>query len=246
MSDDDLTANNLLIIIHENWSLRRARGTMSRTNTTARTIFTLSRPNNNNVTYTLRANPERPYRTRITLPPDSTWTPSPHWHERYTEYIRCVTGRLLLRLNGEEKVITPDDGPQVVEKGVVHEFMRADVYGYASEDGTGEGEDVVVVEEWMDPSDGVKEVFFRNLLSTLLDAEQLGSRLGWQLKLIEARYDNWPVIWQGWGRRWVTVCSFVVAEVMSRLMGLEAWSSEYTPVELRMIAQRKQRSWWLW
>lgn len=66
-------------------------------------------------------------------------------HERYTEYIQVLRGRIIVVLNGRSKVITAEDGPQVVEKFVVHEWMRAD----RGSDAKDEGE--VIVEEWTDP-----------------------------------------------------------------------------------------------
>jgi hypothetical protein len=213
-----------------------------RTTYTHRSTFTLSRPNNSVVTFDLSPppNPSRPNTTRLTLPPRSTWTPSPHWHEAYTEYVQCLSGRLLVRLDGVEKVVGPEDGPQRIDRGVVHEFMRADVYGYGNKDAEGEGEDVVV-EEWTDPADGVKQVFFRNLLGVLEDGEYWGGWFGVQALLICRRYDNWNVLWGGWARWAVTHAVFGVVEGVARVAGLRAWYEEYTPRELWEVAEGKGR-----
>ena len=208
---------------------------------TSQSAFSLSRPNNNLVTFTLDFDPTRPYATRITLPPGSSWTPSPHWHERYTEYVRCVSGRLLVRLDGVEKVVTPEDGPQTINKYVVHEFMRADMHGYR--DGAAEGgeQEDVVVEEWTDPADGSKQVFFRNLLGVLQDDQYWGSWFGLQALLICSRYDNFNVIWAGWGKWAVTHAAFGAAEAVAWVAGLRPWYEEYTPEGLRAVAEGTQK-----
>lgn len=210
--------------------------TTHRKDYTARSSFTLTRPNNSVVTFTFDFDPSRPNATRLTLPPNSSWTPDPHWHERYTEYVRCVSGRLLVRLDGVDRVVTPADGPQTIEKFVVHEFMRADAYGYAGE---GEEEDVVV-EEWTEPGDGVKQVFFRNLLGVLEDREYWGRWFMVQLLLTCSRYDNYNVMVGGWGKWAATHCFYAVVEGVARVAGLKAWYEEYTPVRYRAAAEGTQ------
>jgi quercetin dioxygenase-like cupin family protein len=211
-----------------------------RTDITKLDCFTLNRPNNSHVTFSFpQADSPRPYSTRITLPAGSTWTPSPHWHERYTEYIQCLSGRLLLRLDGVEKVVTADDGPQVVERGVVHEFMRADMHGYA---GTGDDEDVVV-EEWTNPADGAKHVFFRNLIGTLEDEAYWGWKVPLQALLICARYDNFNVVVGGWAKGIVTKGLYRIVLGVASLVGLKEWYDEYTPESLRGVAEMTSNSW---
>lgn len=211
-----------------------------RTNYTTQKDFTLERPNNDSVTFSFDFDVARPNATRITLPAGSTWTPSPHWHERYTEYVRCVSGRLLVRLDGVEKVVTPADGPQTINKFVVHEFMRADTHGYSDGGWDKERQDVVV-EEWTDPEDGVKQVFFRNLIGVLQDQEYWGGWTGVQALLICSRYDNYNVLVGGWGKWAVTHAAFAAIEGIARLAGLKAWYDEYTPVVLRGAAEGTQQ-----
>lgn len=215
-----------------------------RTDTTGRTKFTLTRPNDNVAIFDLAPNSDRPCATQLTLPPGSIWTPAPHWHESYTEYVCCVSGRLLIRLNGVEKVVTPSDGPQVVDKGVVHEFMRADVHGYPLKAGQ-EDEGDVVVEEWTDPADGMKHVFFRNLFSVLEDQKVFGWRFVPQVMYSLRRHDNWNVLIGsgkggvglfGWG---LTHAVYAVGEGVARLLGLRAFYPEYVPAELRAVAATK-------
>ena len=208
---------------------------------TSQSVFLLRRPGDNLVTFTLDFDSSRPYATRITLPPGSTWTPSPHWHERYTEYVRCVSGRLLVRLDGVEKVVTPADGPQTINKFVVHEFMRADMHGYREGGTEGEQNEDVVVEEWTDPADGSKQVFFRNLLGVLNDGDYWGHWFGLQALLICSRYDNFNVIWPGWGKWAVTHVAYGAVEAIAWVAGLRPWYAEYTPENFRAAAEGQQK-----
>lgn len=89
-----------------------------------------------------------PWCTTLVIPACSTWTPGPHWHEHYTEYLKVIKGRAKVVLNGVAIVVTEEDGRQEVPRGVVHEFMRADE---GKDVGNGGEEGDVVVEEWTDP-----------------------------------------------------------------------------------------------
>ncbi|KPI43027.1 uncharacterized protein AB675_1832 [Cyphellophora attinorum] len=214
-----------------------------RADTTSRTVLTLERPGNNVVSFDLAPDSDRPYATRVTIPAGSPWTPAPHWHEGYTEYVACISGRLLVRLNGVDKVVTPDDGPQVIDKGVVHEFMRADLHGYPKTPGKGDGGDVVA-EEWTDPADGMKHVFFRNLFSVLEDQKYFGWKFVPQVMYSLRRHDNWNVMlgsgkggvgWFGWT---VTHTVYALGEGVAKLIGLRPWYEEYIPANLREVAAK--------
>jgi hypothetical protein len=82
-----------------------------------------------------------------------------------------------------------------------HEFRRADMGKKVGEGGE-EGD--VVVEEWTDPADGFKEVFFRNVISVFSDANsKIGPSDGLQLLTTIAWVDNYPEIqflpqWMGY------------------------------------------------
>ena len=117
------------------------------TNFTQQSSFSLSRPNNSLVTFEFDTDPSKPGLTRITLPEKSTWTPEPHWHDRYVEHFRVIQGRVLLKVEGQGRIITPENGVQTIQEREVHEFLRAD--WDQPEEGKEEGE--VVVEEWTDP-----------------------------------------------------------------------------------------------
>jgi mannose-6-phosphate isomerase-like protein (cupin superfamily) len=83
----------------------------------------------------------KPGRTLITIPLGSKWRPKPHWHERYDEFFAVKQGRALYKIDGIEKIVTPEDGVQSVKVGQVHDFMRADL-GVRGE--RGDPEDVVM------------------------------------------------------------------------------------------------------
>jgi hypothetical protein len=141
-------------------------------------------------------------------------------------------------LDGVERVVTPDDGVVVIERGVVHEFMRADQHGHTISDDA-EVEEDVVVEEWTDPADGLKQVFFRNLLGVLEDTHYWGQGVwfGLQALLVCSRYDNYNVLVPGWGKGVATHAVYGLVEGVSWLTGLKAWYEEYTPVRLRAAAE---------
>jgi len=205
------------------------------TNTTAQTIFERTDPSapNNYAIFELQNDPARPGLTRITLPPKSTWTPGPHWHERYTEFFRVVQGKVVIKLDGVTKVVGPEDGTQRVDKFIVHEFMRADKDSREEEKDIGD----VITEEWTDPMDGAKHVFFRNAFSTLQDGDKYWK--SWtmvQALFICTEYDNFIVILPGALSHTTTHVLYSVLRLAGRLLGLRAWCDEYTPASLRPIA----------
>ena len=118
------------------------------------------------------------------------------------------------------------------------------------------GEDVIeklrgmdlVAEEWTDPGDGEKEVFFRNILSTLKESQW---REGWwggslmllQIMLVMWEMDN-PVVlldlggagdgggWRGAVETAVTYAFMWLVAMMGKALGLKAVNEEYTPDHL--------------
>lgn len=146
-----------------------------------------------------------------------------------------MSGRVTIVRDGHASTISPDSGVQIVDKYVVHEFFRADR-------DTGERDECdAVVEEWTDPSDGVKQVFFRNLCGVLLDgAPVYGSKIGWQVLEMGRRWDNWDVMYgvSGRGAWLVTHAAYALVGVVSWMYGLRAWYEEYTPEDLRKVVQR--------
>ncbi|KAK9782605.1 putative Cupin type-2 domain-containing protein [Seiridium cardinale] len=185
-----------------------------RTDYTTQTIF--SRPAPAAVTYDLSI----PNQATITLPPKSTWTSGPHWHETHTEFLRVLSGAAEVTLSGAVlPSVTRDDGIVTVPRGAVHEWRRSRA--------ANGGEDLVV-REWTHPGDGAKEVFFRNLNGMVLDFvkqqeaaskdEQQMAWLSkyWQECLLQVEFmslfwrcDNWPVFldqyrWPMWAQTVVT------------------------------------------
>ncbi len=106
------------------------------------------------------------------------------------------------------------------------------------------GEDVIA-EEWTDPADGQKEIFFRNIFSTLLEPQYKAevSRLGelWrtlQIMCVMWELDNYVVFvdLEGWRGGWraLTEMAFTYAfmgclMLLGRLFGCRAVHEEYTP-----------------
>jgi len=178
--------------------------------------------------------PSRPGMTQITLPERSTWTPGMHWHEQHVEYFRVVKGRVLIKLDGLTKLVTPADGPQKVERFVVHEFMRADCDKPANDKEPGE----VITEEWTDPSDGVKHVFFRNIFSTLEDAEKFWRSWTYlQALYVAAHSDDWVQVVPGRFAWMATHTLYFGVRGVGRLIGLRPWYQEYTPENLWSAAR---------
>lgn len=212
-----------------------------KTNTTAQNIFHRkdSKDPRCHAIFDLSMDPARPGFTRITLPEKSTWSASPHWHEQYTEYFKVLQGRVLLTVNGKSKSVTAEDGPQRVERYAVHDFCRADK---DSPDGKKDAGDVVT-EEWTDPADGMKHVFFRNLFSTLQDTEKYWGR--WteiQALTTASEYDNFVQIIPGRVSYAATHSLYACIWIVAKLTGVRAWQQEYTPQELRALASGEESS----
>lgn len=179
------------------------------------------------------SDPSRPEITRITLPEKSTFSAGSHWHEQHTEYFKVIQGRISIKHDGVVKVITPDDGPQRVDRFVVHDFCRADKYLPDEEKDTGD----VIAEEWTDPEDGIKELFFRNVFSTLQDAEKYWGRWTYmQLLTVLTASDEFIDIVPGRFSYVATHILYSGVQLVAPLMGFRSWREEYTPASLRNSA----------
>jgi hypothetical protein len=187
---------------------------MSRLDTRSQQSF--ARPGK--VTYSFTPNSPK---VTITLPPASTWTSGLHWHETHTEYLQITSGSALVTIEKSTKLYGANDGPIRVDQFVNHEWKRA------------EDQDVdknLVVEEWTDPSDGQKEVFFRNLSSVLQqNPDASGHWVVLQLFIIFGAMDNYPVMVEGVSGRLVTHFVLGLATIVGFLLGLRATYPEYTP-----------------
>ncbi|KAG4427174.1 hypothetical protein IFR05_017343, partial [Cadophora sp. M221] len=187
---------------------------MPRTSTTHFNIFT--RPGS--VTYTLPSPPYSSPYTTITLPVGSTWTSGLHWHETHTEFLQIISGAALITLNNSTHIYTSSEGILTIPRYAKHEWQRASraqALGYNfffhDSDSSSAGEleictpqeldDELVVREWTQPSDGQKEIFFRNLSGII---SYSSSTRKWysdwyvmlQLWILFAAMDNWPVFLQ--------------------------------------------------
>lgn len=210
---------------------------MKRTTTTALNTFHRT----DQVTYTLPTPPYSSPYTTITLPPFSSWSSGLHWHSKHTEYLSINSGSALITLNGQTNLYTSRSGTIVIERGVRHEWRRAE-----------EGGEELVVREWTEPQDGEKEVFFRNLSGVLMDAgfdstgpgiwERVLGRwwLEMQLWCLFWELDNWPVFWDfgGAGRvgrcvEWtVAVVGLRCASLLGGTIGFRGRYKKYTPVKV--------------
>ncbi|TVY15296.1 hypothetical protein LARI1_G006737 [Lachnellula arida] len=211
---------------------------MRRTNTT--TLTTFVRPT---ATMTFSSPPGSSPITTITLPPRSAWTSGLHWHETHTEFLRVVSGYAWVDISGIARIVSAADGDLVVPRFARHEWRRVGK-GDGDGDGGEEEEEELVMEEWTEPFDGSKEVFFRNLNSVILDpTRDRGWWVDWwlslQLLVIFAELDNYPVFWPRSHRRESEMVQYLVthfvlgvAWFLGRALGARGSYEEYTPSAL--------------
>ncbi len=213
---------------------------IKRTSTKHLTLF--ARPHPAAVSYDM----SQPDSVTITVPPQSTWTTGPHWHESHTEYLKVLEGLARIRLGDKTKVYGPLDGVIEVPRFVIHEWQR-EAKGYARTDG--EERTDLVVREWTAPADGQKEMFFRTLNSYLLESEPEKLHrslplpsflLDWleqrvilvQLLVVFRTMDNWPAYngeagSVGW-RTWISRHMYLLlAAAVGKLLGLERTYEDY-------------------
>ena len=206
---------------------------MRRTNTTNLAIFV--RPT---ATMTFSSPPGSSPITTITLHPRSTWTSGLHWHETHTEFLRVICGHAWVSVNGTSRIISAAIGQLVIPRFARHEWRRAVKGDGAAFDESWDDEELVV-EEWTDPFDGMKEVFFRNLNSVIIDTTQnptwwMDWWLSLQLFVVFAELDNYPVFWPHSNGHetihyLVTHSVLGVAQGLGRLLGAKGMYEEYTP-----------------
>ena len=174
-----------------------------------------------------------PYKTTISLPRHSPWTSGLHFHTTHTEYLRLLRGAIFIYLDGETQILSAKAGGSVAIYGdktavnatpglqvKVNKYARHN-WGRARESLSRKRitcvvprypediDDEVVVEEWTEPVDLTKPLFFWNLnavVLTPLDARlegrgKMAARWmlgGWwvsfQLFTIFYELDNWPVV----------------------------------------------------
>lgn len=173
-------------------------------------------------------------KTTIALPRHSDWTSGLHFHAKHTEYLRLIEGAIFVELNGQIKLISASKGGEIdrhtgrlVQEGLVIEVPRYARHNWGrlehyirspsiSRSGLGMHTQViwpedrteeVVVEEWTDPSDIQKALFFWNLNGVIAGsgevvlnrrqqvAKTILGKLWVDLQLLTVFWelDNWPV-----------------------------------------------------
>ena len=173
-----------------------------------------------------------PLKTTIALPRRSAWTSGLHFHASHTEYLHLVKGAIFVQLGGQTKLISALKGGEVDPNSgeLLREVLVVEVPRFArhnwgrlehcdklhrsrnqgvskqwcmSED----WDEEVVVEEWTDPIDAGKPLFFWNLNgiitapsdSVLSRRQQIARNLlaglwvDLQLFVVFWELDNWPV-----------------------------------------------------
>ena len=200
--------------------------------------------------------------TVITFHVGSELSTQYHWHTTHTEYLRVRSGAALIMVSGVSRIYTAQDGTAQIPRYARHEWMRFDrpahllsrgqreaQEAYFREHGKEEieklqGEDLIA-EEWTNPADGQKEMFFRNLFSTASEP-QYASNVSWlgdlwktlQIMCVMWEMDNYLVLvdfggWRGGWRELVEAAfTYMVMGCMmalGRLCGCRAVSEEYTP-----------------
>lgn len=176
----------------------------------------ITRPHPSLSTFTFPTTPSTTI--NITLPPTSTFTTSPHFHVSHTEYIRVLCSAALVTIGNRTLILQSSDasegdtdvGVLEIPRGARHEWIRFDrdpallsaqqrevqrswLKGAGEEEVERLRKKDLIVEEWTDPADGQKEVFFRNLFGTLLEPAFEGMWAGeWRRWLW-----IWVVQWEG-------------------------------------------------
>ncbi|RAR16565.1 hypothetical protein DDE83_000131 [Stemphylium lycopersici] len=178
-------------------------------------------------------------KTSISLPSRSKWTSGLHFHMQHTEYLRLVRGAIFVHLNGDVKLLSARAGGQIirhrnsgsdeevkpslvvrVDRYARHSWGRADEYLFSARDKQGSGgegfvlpddaNEEVMVEEWTDPSDLAKPLFFWNLNAVVLAERHPSSMVSlrkraarwvlgdfwvpFQLFVIFWELDNWLIL----------------------------------------------------
>ena len=114
--------------------------------------------------------------------------------------------------------------------------------------------DELIVQEWTDPADGVKEVFFRNLFSVLFDAANMkndfskllpmGWWVQWQILVISAGMDETPLLFESLGNgliaQLVAAILLWLAAFAGWLVGLKVRYQEYTPLEIKAASSKEE------
>jgi hypothetical protein len=194
----------------------------------------LLRPGTEAVAYHIPVSPsgnnKQDLRTTIVLPRGSAWTSGQHYHVIHVEYLRLVAGSIFVELDGQTKFFSAASGGELsistgrlVQTGIVirvpryarHNWGRTEHLISSNNSTFFDGgnklpedwSDEVIVEEWTEPSDLGKPLFFWNLNGVITAPEDsilllrqnlarflLGSWwVPFQLFVIFYELDNWPI-----------------------------------------------------
>ena len=158
----------------------------------------------------------------------------PHWHETHTEYLRVSSGKASVMVDGITSIIDSSSGEICIPKGVVHAWGLTD-----------DCDEELIIWERTEPMDGEKQIFFRNLISSLVDSslgnpfsvQSLQRRLSLrdllQFFVTFRALDNYPLIWNGFGRRSISYLMLNIGDFCGRtFFGLKPFYFEYTPDHL--------------
>jgi mannose-6-phosphate isomerase-like protein (cupin superfamily) len=173
-------------------------------------------------------------KTTIKLPPTSSWTSGLHYHNSHTEYLQIVQGTARVSLSGHTFSADAATGVITIPKGAVHEWRR-----HPQSDAQVE----LVVEEWTEPNDGQKEIFFRNICGVLEDAVRVNEgriwRLlpsDWALKIelwnVMGGHDNFPVTSAGLAGKVSGRLHMFMMQTLGYIFSLHPCYLEYTPTWL--------------
>lgn len=215
---------------------------------------------------------DTPSKTHLTVPVGSAWTPGRHWHNNHTEHFKVLSGAILVTINNNSFVVTGASPTLTIPRKARHELMRWDCPGRKGHQNVaqeafrkemlakGQSKELeklraqqVEAEEWTTPTDGEKEVFFRNLLSVISEPRKgiLGEMLRFiHIVIIYQDLDTRMVIldmgsedgngWRGMVEEMMWWVVLGVAGLIGGVLGLKPVSEAYTPD--RLISQWEEKN----
>jgi len=153
-----------------------------------------------------------------------------------------IQGHARVTVGSQTAVFSAEDGVITIPRFTIHAYGRAD----DTEEGASSRDMDLLVREWTDPADGDKEIFFRNVISTIMDNRSTTGLLrnAWvllSLFTIMASHDNYPLIWTGpvWlgenaalaVRRALTSSALWMTSWVGWAVGCKGDYEEYTPTD---------------
>ncbi|KAH7384545.1 hypothetical protein BKA66DRAFT_511738 [Pyrenochaeta sp. MPI-SDFR-AT-0127] len=155
-------------------------------------------------------------KSTVALPSRSQWTSGLHYHTMHTEYLRLIKGSIFVELDGELKFFSAKAGGEVswrtgelltsglelkVDRYARHNWGRAEVRLVSRRLGLHvkivspeDRDEEVIVEEWTDPADITKPLFFWNLNGVITGIQD--APLSRKQSLVEVVLGNWWIPFQ--------------------------------------------------